>query len=161
MSTSRAQATAAPLNRTIGGVKLRLRPPTDKDYAEFTLWVQDQHVAFAKRSVVDMAPDQANHCLAAAISEASKMDITKGAALDKMVTVGGAAFLLWIMARPFSEIDYDKCHELLFNNAQAMIETMDVHDVLTGGMFPKKKRATKKRAGATRDKRKKRKKRTT
>lgn len=97
--TTTAEATAAPTFIKLGGEGYELSPLRDEDFGVFERWVQDRHIALAKRSLDGLTPEQAHVLLVHAFDTASKLTMQSSEAMTHLKTVEGGAMLTWLMLR--------------------------------------------------------------
>ncbi|MBI5724598.1 MAG: hypothetical protein HZA50_11605 [Planctomycetes bacterium] len=94
-----SQITAAPSVLALNGVEYRLSPLRDCDYGEFERWVQDRYFDVAKRNLADLPDAQKDSLLRHAYERAAGLTINSPEALNLMVTVDGAAKLMYLSLR--------------------------------------------------------------
>ncbi len=98
--TTTPEATAAPSFVELGGRKLLMTPLRDQDYGIFERWIQDRHIALAKRAIVDIKnADDRQALLKHAYDRARLITISSPEAAALMTSAEGAVKLVWLALR--------------------------------------------------------------
>lgn len=159
--TSRAAATAAPVEITLGAKKYRLSPLGWRDYEEFDLWMRNQAMKQLASDAIAALPDEDRRALQLQIaSRADKLSLTAPpmhdldamATMNRIVTsVSGAARLVWLGVRHnHSDIQLEEIEDL-FADAETFIAAMNEFDrVNYDGKKKTRTKTTKKRRGKSR-----------
>ena len=106
--------TAAPSELHVEGVTYRVSPLRDRDFGEFERWVQDRYLDVALRNLAGITDDRDRETiLKAAYEKAAHITASSPEAIQLMVTVDGAAKLLWLsLRREHSDITFEQAADL-------------------------------------------------
>ncbi len=97
--TSLADATAAPVQFTMGDKTLKLAPLTDADFGEYERYLQDRYVSVAKRNCTDMSETIQVALLKEAIDTAAHITITSVKGQDLMTSMDAVVRFVWMHCR--------------------------------------------------------------
>ena len=124
--------TAAPLQTEVAGKPYRLSPLRDRDFGEFLNWCKDQFMDLAKRNLDGLEPADRQALLTAAYNKASKMTLQDEECLNLMVSIDGAAYLLYMsVRREMPEITFEKARDIC-TDPEAMGEFSERINELNG-----------------------------
>jgi hypothetical protein len=130
MSDSAAKITAAPIPMQFGGETYYMSPMRDGDYGEFEAWIQDRYLSLAKRNLDGLEPPDRETLLKAALEKAGSLTIYSPEAIQVMVSVDGAAKLIWLSLRHrHPEIAEERVKGWV-SDPVVMREALDKHDEL-------------------------------
>jgi hypothetical protein len=130
---------AATIPIQLAGQEFQLSPLTDRDIQELNNWLQSQVIQAARGALTDdMAQDQRDEILGAAVREASKVSWFSADGARRMRTIEGVSRILWqSLKRLHPSLTPDKVKDMVLDPAtvtMAMAAFRKVNDV------PEKKR---------------------
>jgi len=140
--TTRAEATAAPGEVTIGDKTYRMSPLTDRDIGELDNWIQAKSLRIARESIPkDASTDEYNRMITAAMVgiQSLTMSSTRGAAV--MASVDGLARALWQGIHPHHpDVTVDDVASALYTAKDIGSAAFDFKRVNHFGSSKKKRR---------------------
>lgn len=90
---------ASPKTVTLAGKKYRLTPLKQRDWGEFEQWLQDQHIALAKRNLANLSDADRECLLKHAYNRAAEITFQSPEAVKAMKSFDGAVKLTWLSLR--------------------------------------------------------------
>lgn len=130
--TTTPQATAAPIAVTLAGQKFRMRPLRDCDFGEFEAWVKRRYIDTARQMAEGLSEADRQTLLNRAFDKAAVLTFSSPDALKLMVTVEGAAKLVWLSLRTeHPDLAEDQVKAWL-SDSRTMAEALDRVDYLNG-----------------------------
>lgn len=143
--TSRADATAAPICRTIDGKEYKFSPLCDGDYGEFEQFLQDREMAIAKRNVEGLPVELAKEVLKHAHDRAAQMEFAGPGFAAAMRTVAGGLKIIHLsLLHKQPNMTLEDVAKLVSDPGVFADLVEDVPLGLPDIAAPKKKRAVKK-----------------
>lgn len=126
--TSLADATAAPVQFTMGDKTLKLAPLTDADFGEYERYLQDRYVSVAKRNCADMSESIQIALLKEVIDTAAHITLTSVKGQELMTSMEAVVRFVWLHCRKhqpdlsettlYEWLSDDAVHEQIMNKIE-------------------------------------------
>ncbi len=94
-----ATSLASPSSVVLAGKVYRLTPLKQRDWGEFEQWLQDQHIALAKRNLNGLGDNERSTLLTHAYNRAAEITFQSPEAIKAMKSFDGAVKLTWLSLR--------------------------------------------------------------
>lgn len=123
MSTTHAQATAAARPVTIKGRELRMSPLNDRDQAELDQWLQQRHIANARRSLrdSDATPAERDEILSIALRQSMSITLASQEGVTMLATPEGIARLVWQSCRrEHPDLTFEELRSLAMSDEESL-----------------------------------------